>query len=112
MVPISRTLAEGGIDSAYARYSENKVREDEFFFGEDALLDLSLQLFSAKKIDLATEVLGLNIHVYPEHIESYLEQAKLYLQKGEIARVRESFLKALSIESDNATAPRLLETVQ
>jgi CubicO group peptidase (beta-lactamase class C family) len=112
MVPISRALAKGGIGAAYARYSEIKARDDEFYFGENDLLDLSLQLFSAKKIDLAIEVLGLNIHVYPEHIESYLEQAKLYLQKGEIAQVKESLLKALSIEPDNATAARLLEMVQ
>ncbi len=112
MVPISRALAEGGIDAAYARYSEIKARDDEFYFDENDLLDLSLQLFTAKKIDLAIEVLGLNIHVFPEYIESYLEQAKLYLQKGEIEQVKESLLKALSIEPDNATATRLLETVQ
>ena len=86
MVPISRALAEGGIGAAYARYTEIKARDDEFYFGENDLLDLSLQLFSAKKIGLAIEVLGLNIHVFPEHTESYLEQAKLYLQKGEISQ--------------------------
>jgi hypothetical protein len=52
---------------------------------------------SAKRLDLAIEVLGLNIHVYPEHIESYLEQAKLYLRKGEAAQAKEILLKALSI---------------
>ena len=95
MVPISRALAEGGIGAAYARYSEIKARDDEYYFGENDLLDLSLQLFSAKKIDLAIEVLGLNIHVYPEYIESYLEQAKLYLQKGETAQAKESLLQSL-----------------
>jgi CubicO group peptidase (beta-lactamase class C family) len=112
MVPISWALAEGGIDAAYSRYAEIKARDDEFYFFEDDLLNLSLQLFSAKKIDLAIEVLGLNIHVYPEYIDSYLEQAKLYLQKGEIAHAKESILKALSIEPDNAAAARLLEMVQ
>jgi CubicO group peptidase (beta-lactamase class C family) len=85
MVPISRALAEGGMDAAYARYAEIKTKDDEFYFFEDDLLNLSLQLFTANRIDLAIEVLGLNIHVYPEYIESYLEQAKLYLHKGEIA---------------------------
>jgi CubicO group peptidase (beta-lactamase class C family) len=112
MVPISRALAEGGMDAAYACLSGIKAREDEFYFDEDDLLGLSLQLFTAKKIDLAIEVLGLNIHVYPEYIESYLEQAKLYLHKGEIAQARESLLNACSIEPDNATAARLLERVQ
>jgi hypothetical protein len=113
MVPISRALAEGGIDAAYARYSELKARGvEEYYFSEDDLGNLVIQLVSVKKIDLAIEVLGLNIHVYPEHIGSYLEQAKLYLQKGEIARTKECLLKALSIEPHNATAIRLLEMVQ
>jgi CubicO group peptidase (beta-lactamase class C family) len=112
MVPISRALAEGGITLAYARYSEIKTREAEFYFHENDLLDLSLQLYSAKKIDLAIEVLGLNIHVYPEYIESYLQQAKLYLQQGEIAQAKEHLLNVLSIEPGNANASGLLEMVQ
>jgi CubicO group peptidase (beta-lactamase class C family) len=114
MVPISRALAEGGIAAAYARYAEIKARkDDEFFFGEYELIDLALhQLLTAKKTDLAIEVLGLNIHVYPEYIDSYLEQAKLYLYKGENAQAKENLLKALSIEPNNVTAARLLEMAQ
>jgi len=112
MVPISRALAEGGIDLAYAHYAEIRDRDGEFYFGENDLLDLSLQLFSAKKVDLAIEVLGLNIHVYPDHIESYLEQAKLYQHKGDPAQAKESLLKALSIDPGNNTALRFLESVQ
>jgi CubicO group peptidase (beta-lactamase class C family) len=112
MVPISRALADGGIEAAYASIAGIKARDDEFYFFEDDLLNLALQLFSAKKIDLAIEVLDLNIHVYPEYIDSYLEQAKFYLHKGKFAQAKESILKALSIEPDNATAARLLEIVQ
>ena len=67
---------------------------------------------SAKRLDLAIEVLGLNIHVYPEHIESYLEQAKLYLQEGETAQAKEILLKALSIKLDDTAAAELLEKVR
>jgi len=113
MVPISRALAEGGIEAAYARHAELKARDDgEFYFDEDELLNLSLQLISAKQIDLAIEVLGLNIHVYPEYIESYLEQAKLYLRKGEAALAEASLLKALSIKPDDNAAAELLEKVR
>ncbi len=103
MVPISRAMAKGGIAEAYAHYPEIKAKEDEFYFGEDELLGLSLQLLMAKQIDLAIEVLAFNIHVYPEHIESYLEQAKLVLEKGETARAKEILLKALSIKPAKAT---------
>jgi CubicO group peptidase (beta-lactamase class C family) len=108
LVPISRALAEGGIDAAYARYSEIQDREDEFYFGESELLDLAIQLFSAKAIDLAIDVLGINIHVYPDYIESYIEQAKLYQLKGEMARAKASLLQALSIEPGNSAAAKQL----
>jgi CubicO group peptidase (beta-lactamase class C family) len=111
MVPISRAIAEGGMDAAYARYAEIKAREDEYYFGEDDLLDLSLQLFTANKIDLAIAVLGFNIDIFPQYIESYLEQAKLYLRKGEIGQAKQSLLKALALDPDNASAIRLLERV-
>jgi len=114
MIPISHALAEGGIEAAYARYAEIKARTDdnEFFIQEYELINLSFQLFTANKIDLAIEVLGLNIHAYPEYIESYLEQARLYLYKGKIMQAKESLLKALSIEPNNITAVSLMAMVQ
>jgi tetratricopeptide (TPR) repeat protein len=111
MVPISRAIAEGGMDAAYARYAEIKAREEAYYFGEDDLLDLSLQLFTANKIDLAIAVLGFNSDIFPQYIESYLEQAKLYLRKGEIGQAKQSLLKALALDPDNANAIRLLERV-
>ena len=114
MIPISHALAEGGIEAAYACYAEIKARkdDDEFFMQEYELINLSFQLFTANKTDLAIEVLGLNIHAYPEYIESYIEQARFYLYKDKIMQAKESLLKALDIEPDNATAARLLEMAQ
>jgi CubicO group peptidase (beta-lactamase class C family) len=112
MVPISRALAEGGMQAAYACLPGIKARPAEFYSGEGELLDLSLQIFTAGKVDLAIEVLGLNINIYPEHVESYLQRARLYQQKGETRQAREDLLKALSIEPENATAARLLGLVQ
>ena len=110
MVPVSRALAEGGLDAAYARCSELKtVGMQDYYFDEYALDSLALQLRMAKQLDLAIEVLGINIHFHPDHIESYLEQAKLYLQKEATTQAKEVLLKALSREPDNATAANLLE---
>jgi CubicO group peptidase (beta-lactamase class C family) len=109
MVPISQSLAEGGIQAAYARYAEIKASgTGEFYFDEDDLLNLSLQLVSAGNMEQAIEVLGLNIHVYPEYIESYLEQAKLYLKMGKKVKAEGILSKALSIEPDNHVALELL----
>jgi CubicO group peptidase (beta-lactamase class C family) len=113
MIPISRAWAEGGIDAAYACYNEIKARnDDEYFFQEYELISLALQLLTANKIELAIDALELNIHVYPEYIDSYIEQAKLYLHKGEFALAETCLLKAQSIEPDNRTVTELLKTVQ
>ena len=112
MVPVSRALAEGGLNAAFTRYTEIKASGlGEFDFDEGALINLALQLYSANRIDLAIAVLGLNIQVYPEWIESYLAQAKLHLVKGETAQAKACLLQALSIELDNTAAARLLEIV-
>jgi CubicO group peptidase (beta-lactamase class C family) len=113
MVPISQALKEGGIHAAYARYTELKDNPaHEYFFDEDELVNLMYQLRSVKKITLATEVLGLNIHAFPEHMDSYLYLAKLYLQQGRSAQAEETLLKAFSIKSDCAAVAELLEKVK
>jgi hypothetical protein len=110
MVPISQALKDGGIEAAYARFASLRASEaQEYYFDEDDLPNLAIQMVMAKKIDLAIEVLGLNNHVYPGHIESYIEQAKLYLQKGALASAEQSLLKVLSIDPNNTAATELLE---
>ena len=64
------------------------------------------------KILVDTNVLGLNIHVYPEYIESYIEQAKLYLHKWELAPTEECLLKAQSIQPDNAAVAEMLKKIR
>ena len=113
MVPITRALAEGGIQAAFARYEELKASDqEEYYLDEDDLLNLVIQLVSAKKLDVAIDVLGLNIHAYPEYVASYLELARLHLRRGDRASAEATLRKALSIEPDNATAAELLKTIQ
>jgi CubicO group peptidase (beta-lactamase class C family) len=90
MVPISQALQEGGINAAYARYAELKnSNQDEYFFDEDELVNLVYQLVGVNKIDLAIDVLKLNIHAFPGYVGSYTFMARLYLQKGERAKAED-----------------------
>ena len=110
MLPISQALQEGGIQAAYARYAELKnSNQDEYFFDEDELVTLVYQLVGAKKIDLAIDVLKLNIHAFPGYVGSYTFLARLYLQKGERAQAEEVLQKALAIEPDNQRVIELLK---
>ncbi len=113
MVPISQAMLEGGIQAAYARYADLKAGgAQDYGFDADDLPNLVIQLVSVKKIELAIDVLGLNIHAFPEHIESYIEQAKLYLQQGNPTSAEATLLKALSIEPTDAAAAELLDKIR
>ena len=113
VVPICQALQEGGIRAAYACYAELKNSASaEYEIDEDALINLTYQLMSVKKLDLTVEVLNLNIHAFPEYLGSYIYLAKLYLQKGERAQAEETLKKALEIKPDSTAVVKLLEEVQ
>lgn len=110
-VPISRALARGGTAAAYACIAEIKDNKESFFFGRDDLLALALQLFMANQVDMAIDVLGLNIHVFPDFVDSYTEQARLYLRKGDLKQGKKSLQMALSLDPVNVSASRLLASI-
>ncbi|MEW5868854.1 MAG: serine hydrolase [Chloroflexota bacterium] len=111
MVPICQALGAGGFQAAYDRYTEIKDSPD-YFFDADELPNLVIQLTSVKQFVLAIDALRLNLQVFPEHIESHLSLARLYLQKGENAQAEAILSQALSIQPDNAAAAELLEIIR
>jgi cytochrome c-type biogenesis protein CcmH/NrfG len=73
---------------------------------------LVYQLFSVKKFDLAIDVLELNLHVFPEHLESFIFLANAHLQKGDRTRAKEILQKALVLAPKSVTIAELLEKAQ
>lgn len=113
MIPINQALSEGGIQAAYARYEALKNSgDDDYFFDEDELISLTYQLMNANQLDLTIEVLKLNLHVYPEHLESYTRLAGLYLQKNQPELASQYLLRALEISPDCNEAAELLRKIQ
>ena len=112
VVPISQALVEGGIEAAYARYAALKDGgSKDVFFDPDCLISLALHLMMVNKTDLVIDVLGLNLHAFPEHAYSYVCLAKAYLEKGKVGQAEESLLKAVAIDPDDAFAAGLLEKI-
>lgn len=103
MVPISRAFAEGGLPVAYTRYDEIKDLA-EYFFEENELINLAVQLCSVKKLDMAIDVLEFNIHVFPEHLDSFISLAKLYKRKGNRTRAESAIQKVLALDPGNDMA--------
>jgi CubicO group peptidase (beta-lactamase class C family) len=112
MVPVSQALEQGGVKAARACYVELKVnRAEEFDFDEDDLLNLTYQLEVAGKIDLALEVLGFNLEVYPKHVASIIQQAKLHYFNGSNTKARKCLMTALTLEPENVEAKELLSLI-
>ncbi len=113
MVPVCQALQTGGIQAAYACFVELKSRgSDEFSFDDYDLICLTYQLFGVGKIDLAIEVLNLNIHVFPESLDSYIYLANLYLRKGQHSLAKTVLAKALTIDPNSTEAADLLRKVR
>jgi len=112
-VPISQALVKGGIEAAYARYAALKESgSDEYYLDEDGLITLALHLMMVEEAELASDVLRLNIHAFPEHAYSHVYLANVYLQLGQMGRAEESLLKALAIDPGDTAATALLERVR
>lgn len=107
MVPITHALDSGGVPAAYACY--DKIKDNEaYFFEADELVDLTYQIQSVKQFNLAIEVLKLNLHVFPQHIPSYLPLAKLYRQTEQLGQAETILRQALAVQPDQADVLKML----
>jgi len=111
MVPITQALASGGIRAAYTCYDAIRGGTAYDFDAYD-LISLSYQLLSAKKADLAVEVLALNAHAFPQDLGAQVFLAENMIRAGELARAEAAVQKALAISPDNKTARRLLAEIE
>ncbi len=132
MVPISQALEKGGIQAAYDCYARLKRNEGDpaggttsevasvqagngdsagindptkfaYFFDEDELINLALQLIMAGKTGMAVDVLRLNLHAFPEYIETYRYLADLYQQLDDPAAA-EAILRQAAALAENGLA--------
>jgi CubicO group peptidase (beta-lactamase class C family) len=110
-IPICEAIQAGGIRQAYTRYEELKDCQD-YFFNQDEMIPLVYQLMSVKKFQLAIDVLELNLHIFPDHIDSYLFLAKNYLRMNNRAQAGSILQKILALDSGNTVAIDLLEIAQ
>ncbi len=110
MIPVAKALQTGGVQAAYACYDEIKHGSD-YFIDADELFSLFYQLMSAKEIDLAFQVMELNLYAFPENLGLHLFLARRYLHHNNPSRAKALLQKALVISPENKTAIELLEKI-
>jgi CubicO group peptidase (beta-lactamase class C family) len=111
MIPITEAMEKGGIRAAYDCY-ENIRDGKDYFFDEYELISLFYQLMSAKKVDLAEQVLELNLHAYPENSGLKLFMAKNYIHNNKPERAETLLREVLEINPDNLSAKDMLSKIQ
>lgn len=109
MIPIGKALQIGGIQAANAFYEEIKNRGDQtYLMDEDELVILAYQMLSSRKFDQVIDLLRLNLHAFPNHIDSYHLLANAYLRKGNPSQAKEVLFQALAINPDDRTTIELI----
>jgi CubicO group peptidase (beta-lactamase class C family) len=111
MIPIAQALENGGFQAAYDRYEEIRDNPD-YFFDEYELTSLYYQCMSAGRLDLAGEVLELNIHVFPAYLGSYLLLSKHHLGRNDRKKTKFILNKALEVSPGNKAIVDRLEKIQ
>jgi hypothetical protein len=102
MIPVCRALQAGGIQAAYACYSEIKESREYVIDGDD-LATLVYQLIGAGKTELAMDVLKLNLVAAPDHAGSYVLLAKLHIRDHAYAEA-EAVLREARIAAPKSRA--------
>jgi predicted Zn-dependent protease len=110
MVPVCQALQAGGIEAAFHYYTEIKDNQ-EYFFDGDELVSLVYQLIGVQKIDLAIQVLKLNLLVFPKHTSSWVLLAKLYLRQEDRPQAEAALREARALAPNSKTVAELLTKV-
>ena len=111
MIPIAKALQKGGIREAYDRLEQ--IKENTVYdLDAGELNSLYFQLMSAKKYDMAEDVLNLNLHVFPDNLGLYLFSAKKHLIRNEQEQAKAVLHRALEISPGNQTVISMLRTIE
>ena len=94
-----------------SRGADNR-RIKEVFLEKDCLVILALQLMMVDKVDLAIDVLRLNVHAFPDYAYSYVFMAKLFLRRGQFDQAQTVLRDALAVLPDDAEIFEMLIGMQ
>ncbi len=110
MIPIARALHSGGIQAAYACYEDIKNGAD-YAVDPGELISLATQLMNVGRLDMAIDLLRLDLDVFPERVGLYLFLARLFVRKGDRAEAETVLRQALALKPDRADVLDMLHTL-
>ncbi len=103
-----QTLTDRGLEAAVAQYAALKGDTVAYSVGESQLNTLGYKLLQRGRLDEAIRVFQLNAAAFPQSANVYDSLGEAYFVKGDRARARENYEKALALDPENAGAMEVL----
>jgi tetratricopeptide (TPR) repeat protein len=111
---LRQTMLGKGESAAVAQYRELRqgfLNSEAYDFREAVLLDLGRESLATHKPDDALAWLQLNLEFYPRSVPSWLALAQAHIAKRDPDAARSDVQKAVTLDSGNAEAQRLLRAM-
>ncbi len=107
---LEKTLTEKGVEAMIADYQKLKLAEDpNLYISESDLNGFGYQLLNKKQVNVAIEVLKLNVEAYPQSANVYDSLGEAYLMRGDKEKAIENYKSALAIDPTMESAKRALK---
>lgn len=110
-VPIvEETIDSLGIEEGIKKYRELENTEpDMYIFTEAGINRLGYKYVEEGKLDVAIEIMKLNIEAYPEAWNTYDSMGDVYARNGQIDLAIPNFKKSLELNPENTHAESFLK---
>jgi len=110
-VPIfEKTIDSLGIEEGIKKYRElENAVPDKYIFTETGLNRLGYKYVEEEKLDVAIEIMKLNIEAYPEAWNTYDSMGDVYARNDQIDLAIPNFKKSLELNPENTHAEAFLK---
>lgn len=100
-LPISRAIAEEGIEKAQKLYDKLIASSEKYNFGADGLNGLGYYYLRRNEFAEAIAVFSMNVKAHPESFNVYDSLGEAYLKKGDTVKAIQNYQKAVDLKPDH-----------
>jgi dienelactone hydrolase/predicted negative regulator of RcsB-dependent stress response len=116
-VPISleafrAALGQRGFDHASEIYVEMQKEKSDFKLNEEAMNSWAYRLMDENHLPEATELLKMNVQIYPESSNVYDSLGEAYMKAGQKELAIKNYKKSLELDPNNSNAVEMLKKLE